>query len=223
MMDNEEIAQNLMTLFAGRTKSTNLVTYEVRKVAAKEFSKLENKNFSDVLKLCESLLETRTWAMCVIAYDWAFRVRDQYNKEVFGVFEHWLKEYITGWGDCDDFCTHAFGALLGKYNELFTKVTQWTSSDNFCVRRASAVILIYPIRKNRFEAIDPFVISDQLMNDDNRLVQKGYGWMLKVLSERKKEEVIAYLLDNKSKIPRLTLRCAIEKMSGEESKMILSA
>lgn len=220
-MENGKIAQNLMGLLAGRTKNINLTTYEVRRVVAKEFSKLKSKDISDVMELCESLLETRTWAMGVIAYDWAFRVRDQYNKEVFGVFEHWLKEYVTGWGDCDDFCAHAFGALLGKYNELFTKVTQWTSSDNFCMRRASAVILIYPIRKNRFEAIDPFVISDQLMDDDNRLVQKGCGWMLKVLSERRKDEVIAYLINNKSRVPRLTLRYAIEKMSYEESKMIL--
>lgn len=118
---------------------------------------------------------------------------------------------------------HTFGALLGKYNELFEQVKQWTLSDNFCVRRASAVILIYPIRKNQFEMIDPFVISNRLMKDENRLVQKGYGWMLKVLSERKKDEVIAYLIDNKLTMPRLPLRYALEKMPREDIEIVLAS
>jgi len=51
------------------------------------------------------------------------------------------------------------------------------------LRRASAVVLIYPIRRNRYEGIDPFLISDALMHDSHHLVLQGYGWMLKVLSQ----------------------------------------
>ena len=106
MMKNGDIVQNLMELFEGRIKNINLITGEARRVAAKEFSQLENKSIGNVLKLCESLLETRTWAMGVIEYDWAFRVRAQYTIDTFEIFENWLKTYVTGWGDCDDFCTH---------------------------------------------------------------------------------------------------------------------
>lgn len=27
-----------------------------------------------------------------------------------------IKDYVRGWGGCDDFCTHAFGELLNHVN-----------------------------------------------------------------------------------------------------------
>ena len=29
---------------------------------------------------------------------------------------------------------------------------------------------------NDYDGIDPFIISDRLMNDEHELVLKGYGW-----------------------------------------------
>jgi len=42
------------------------------------------------------------------------------------------------------------------------------------------------------------------------MVQKGDGWMLKVASKPHLQEVHAYVLKNKSSMPRTTLRFAIE-------------
>lgn len=80
---------------------------------------------------------------------------------------------------------------------------EWTGHRDFWVRRASAVILIYPIRKGMLHEIDPFIISDALMNDEHHLVLKGYGWMLKELSRSKPADVYAYILRNKEKMPRI--------------------
>ena len=52
-----------------------------------------------------------------------------------------------GWGDCDDFCTHAFGELIRQDKRLFEQVLSWTQSSDFWVRRASAVVLIPAISK----------------------------------------------------------------------------
>lgn len=52
---------------------------------------------------------------------------------------------------------------------------KWTKDTDFWVRRASAVILIPCILKNDYEGINPFVISDHLLEDEHDLVLKGYG------------------------------------------------
>jgi 3-methyladenine DNA glycosylase AlkD len=44
------------------------------------------------------------------------------------------------------------------------------------------------------------------------MVQKGYGWMLKVASGIHQKEVFEYVMKNKDRMPRTTLRYAIEKM-----------
>jgi 3-methyladenine DNA glycosylase AlkD len=196
-------------------QANSLTTGAVRAVSASLYRGFKDKGIENVLAFCTQLLEEREWALGVIAYDWAFRVRKQYNEKTFAVFEEWLKEYVTGWGDCDDFCTHAFGALLSQNNDLFTHVKCWTEHPNFAVRRAAAVVLIYPIKQGLYEGTDPFAISDALMHDDHYLVLKGYGWMLKVLSQVEPHSVYEYLSRNRSAMPRVALRYAAEKMDKD--------
>ena len=60
-----------------------------------------------------------------------------------------------------------------------------------------------------------FEIADKLLVDKDDLVQKGYGWMLKVASQSHQEKVFDYVIKNKKIIPRTALRYAIEKMPEE--------
>jgi 3-methyladenine DNA glycosylase AlkD len=197
------------------SKQDGLTTGRVRKISSELYKELEDKSIDHVLILCEGLLEEREWALGVIAYDWAYRVRKQYKEDTFYIFEGWLKKYVTGWGDCDDFCTHAFGELLSQNNELFEKVVKWTEHPDFWVRRAAAVILIYPIKHHKYQNMKPFLIADVLMKDPHYLVLKGYGWMLKVLSQIEADPVYEYLKNNKAIMPRVSYRYALEKFDKD--------
>ncbi|CAK3111002.1 DNA alkylation repair protein [Vibrio crassostreae] len=200
----------------------SIKTGQVRTISAQTFKTIEDKDISHVLSLCTQLLEQRDWALGVIAYDWAFRVRKQYSKDTFPIFERWLIEFVTDWNDCDDFCTHAFGELLSQYNDLFDLTTEWVEHSNFAVRRAAAVILIYPINKNRYAALDPFRVADLLLEDNHDLVQNGYGWMLKVLSQKEPELVVRYLKANYAVMPRVAFRYAIEKLDDKTKRELMS-
>ncbi|MDR7855745.1 DNA alkylation repair protein [Tissierella sp.] len=216
--------ENIITQAKNRLGSLSRVngitTGEVRRISLELYKIMGDKSINTILMHCEHLLNERKWALNIIAYDWAYRVRKQYNNNTFYIFERWLKEYITGWSDCDDFCTHAFGELLSQKNELFTNILEWTKDPNYCVRRAAAVVLIYPIKQNKYEDINPFLISDSLMYDDHYLVLKGYGWMLKVLSQVERDNVINYLINNKDNMPRTAFRYALEKMD-KDAKLTL--
>ncbi|MDP5275205.1 DNA alkylation repair protein [Chengkuizengella axinellae] len=211
---NTYVINEVKIQLKGLSKESGLTTGKVRSVSARVFKQIQDKSIENVFTLCERLLGERKWEYGIIAYDWAFRVRDQYRNSTFIIFENWLKTYVTGWGDCDDFCTHAFGDLLSRYNCLFPKVLRWTDHPDFWVRRASAIILIYPIKKMKYHELKPFAIADRLMNDDHHLVLKGYGWMLKILSASQPEEVYHYLIKNKELMPRISFRYAIEKLDN---------
>jgi 3-methyladenine DNA glycosylase AlkD len=79
------------------------------------------------------------------------------------------------------------------------------------MRRGAAVTLIIPAKKGLFLK-DIFEIADILLLDQDDLVQKGYGWMLKVASQARQKEVFDYIMKNKNVMPRTALRYAIEKM-----------
>jgi 3-methyladenine DNA glycosylase AlkD len=82
------------------------------------------------------------------------------------------------------------------------------------MRRASAVTLIIPARKGKFLK-DIFEIANTLLSDQDDLVQKGYGWMLKAASRANPKEVFDYVMEKKQVMPRTALRYAIEKMPEE--------
>jgi 3-methyladenine DNA glycosylase AlkD len=203
------------------SKATGITTGKVRLISASLFKLIEDKSIDNVLMLCEKLLEERKWELGVIAYDWAYKVKNQYTTNTFFVFEGWLKKYVSGWGDCDDFCTHAFGELISQNNELFTYVLEWTKHQDFWVRRASAVILIYPIKHHKYEGLKPFDIADLMMNDKHDLVLKGYGWMLKILSQIEANNVYDYLNKNKYIMPRVSFRYALEKLDRENKILLM--
>lgn len=200
----------------------HIVTGDIRKLSARLYRVIEDKTIENVLALCEELLEEHSWGLGVIAFDWAYRVKEQYNEDTYEIFYGWLKKYVRGWGDCDDFCTHAFGELLRRNKSFFSEIKEWTKDEDFWVRRASAVILIPAILHNDYEEIDPLMISDLLMSDKHDLVQKGYGWMLKCLSQVDMETVTNYLIDNYTKMPRTAYRYALEKYDKETRKKLMN-
>ena len=138
----EEAIRKIQELENDVPDGKHIVTGDIRRLSSLLFKQINEKSIDNVFVLCEELLEQHTWALGVIAYDFAYRVKKQYNESTYNRFFQWLKDYVRGWGDCDDFCTHAFGELLRQRKELFANVITWTEDSDFWVRRASAVILI---------------------------------------------------------------------------------
>lgn len=65
-------------------------------------------------------------------------------------------------------------------------------------------------------------ISDSLMKDEHDLVQKGYGWMLKSLSQVDRRSVKDYLILNHAQMPRTAYRYALEKFDKETRKELMN-
>lgn len=77
------------------------------------------------------------------------------------------------------------------------------------------MILIPSILKKDYEGIRPLKISDCLMTGPHDLVLKGYGWMLKCLSQVDWRCVEEYLTENHARMPRTAYRYALEKFDKE--------
>lgn len=217
----EEAIGKIQELEENVPKGKHIITGDIRKLSAALYREIKDKNIENVFSICEELLEQRRWATGVIAYDFAYRVRKQYNESTYDIFFRWLKDYVRGWGDCDDFCTHAFGEMLRQKKFLFEKVITWTEDKDFWVRRASAVVLIPAIMKNDYDGINPLQISDRLMQDEHDLVLKGYGWMLKALSQADQKRIEEYLIENHEKMPRVAYRYALEKFDKETRNKLM--
>lgn len=206
-----EYKKGSINFFKEPIKPYGVRAITVKKIAARYYSQIKNKDKKEIYNLCEELLKSGYMEEGSIAFNWLYRQKKSFQKSDFIVFEKWLKNYITNWAHCDDFCTHAFGNLITEFSELYPKIIKWTSSKNRWLRRASAVIMIYPVKRKKYLK-QVFAIADRLIEDDDDLVQKGYGWMLKEASNIYRDEVFKFVIKRKNIMPRTALRYAIEKM-----------
>jgi len=205
---------------ANQQEST-LRTPEVRAISRQLYQEVKQCEKEEIFAYCEQLLATKDSGARLIAFDWAFRCREQYLMADFKRFERWLVQYVDGWGSCDDFCTHAFGALIYSYPDWLPEVKIWTQADKRWMRRAAAVVLIYAVRRQALCAA-AFEVADLLLLDEDYLVQKGYGWLLKEVSKLMPEPVFEYVMSNKGAMPRTSLRYAIEKLDPDLRRLAMA-
>jgi 3-methyladenine DNA glycosylase AlkD len=59
------------------------------------------------------------------------------------------------------------------------------------------------------------------MGDEDEMVQKGVGWLLKETHAKRPGEVVVFLEKWKGRTSRLLLRYAAEKMNAAERKRVL--
>ena len=109
------------------------------------------------------------------------------------------------------------GSSLKCTLSSFTELKSWARSENRWMRRAAAVSLIIPARKGKFQD-DILDIAGILLQDQDDMVQKGYGWMLKAASQADQKRIFDYVMSKRAVMPRTALRYAIEKMPEDMRK-----
>ena len=208
----DEQAQNSgQRYFKERIELYGIKTAIVKKIGKENFKEVEGRNKDEIFGLCEELWKSGFIEESFIACQWSYYLRQHYETGDFAVFQKWVKEYVSNWASCDSLCNHTVGTFIEMYPEYLSDLKNWGKSSNRWMRRASAVSLIIPARKGIF-LNEIFDVADILLLDEEDIVQKGYGWMLKSASEAHREEVFNYVLAHKKNMPRTALRYAIEKM-----------
>jgi 3-methyladenine DNA glycosylase AlkD len=206
-----EYGVSVQRFFKEQVKLYGVRTPEWRRICGRFWGRVKGLPKSDVFALCEELLALRNGEERGVAFNWAFRLREQLEPADFPRLERWLKTYVSNWGACDSLCCGALGFFLLDHPEFLPKVRAWAGSKNRWLRRASAVAHIIPNR-NGLAVDSAYQAADLLLGDGDDMVQKGYGWMLKEIANKRSREVFEFVVARKDRMPRTALRYAIEKM-----------
>ena len=208
---NEKNRISIQKFFKQEVQCYGLKSSEVNVLAKAYFKWMQPVTKSIIFELCEALWQSGFQEECMIACQWSARIHSQYEASDFVIFRTWIEKYVTNWATCDTFCNHTVGGLLLKYPHLVPQLQGWAVSDLRWLRRAAAVSLIIPARKGLFWN-DISTIAHLQLTDADDMIQKGYGWLLKVASKSHEEEVFAFIMEHRACMPRIALRYAIEKM-----------
>jgi len=208
--------------FKEQVKFLGCTLPQCNKIAGKWAKRLRDEDWSydDILTLAEELLKAGSWEEGAIALDLVARRRGDFREADFETFERWLSEYVNNWAHTDSIAPHIFGELVERYPNLAEKIFEWTKSPNRWMRRASVVTYVLHARRGRFhDAV--FRTADALLSDEDDMVRKGVGWMLKCASQADEKGVVEYLMRNRTRTSRLVLRYATEKVSPANRSLVL--
>ena len=125
--------------------------------------------------------------------------------------------FINNWDLVDSSAHFIVGAYLeGRDPSVLFRMAK---SDLLWDRRIAIISTFHFIKKDKFDLT--LEISELLLEDEEDLIQKAVGWMLREVGKRNPEVEKEFLKTRYKKMPRTMLRYAIEKFSIEERKMYL--
>ena len=211
---DQQIQKSFQRFFKEQVKYYGVKTEVVGKIAKKYWTQVKTLDKQTIFKLCEELFRSDYTEEVFIVSFWLPNYIEHLEPSDLATFKMWIEQYINNWAKCDGFCNHTIGDLIQKYPESISELKSWAKSKNRWLKRAAAASLIVPAKKGDFMQ-EAFEICDVLLADEDDMVQKGYGWLLKEERRKHQKEVFDYVVKNRRIMPRTALRYAIELMPKE--------
>jgi 3-methyladenine DNA glycosylase AlkD len=173
--------------------------------------------FADAL-IQDRYLEVKSLGIEVLA-----RFRRSFTPALLRTWKRWLaRNHSANWATTDAICGLLIGPLVLANPSLIDRMPVWARDKNMWVRRAAAVGLIPSVRKG-LGLTAAYQVARTLHGDREDLVQKAVGWMLREAGKADVTRLEKYLRANGPRIPRTTLRYAIERFDEKKRRELLHA
>ena len=184
----------------------------LRKIA-KQFMSL---TLDDLQNLLESKInEERLLALIILTQQ--YQNGSDTSKEPFYQFYVQNIKYVNNWNLVDASAHLIIGAHLWDKDK--SSLLELATSEILWERRIGVVSTLYFIRKN--DLAWTFKIATLLQGDTHDLIHKAVGWMLREAGKRDQAQLVKFLEQHISSMPRTMLRYAIEKFPEDMRKRYL--
>ena len=216
-----EHAAGVQRFFKEEIKSHGWYTAELRRAARgfrREIRKEYGLNF--LLQVADDLFSGTVLEEKVVAVFLLEKLDAEFGDREFGMFERWL-DRISSWADHDGLVHYLIAPLVAAKPARTKAVFRWARSPDRWHRRAACVALIQGTRQKKF-CREITKLSDALLRDEDDMVQKGLGWLLRETAKYDARHTVPYLMKIRDRAPRLVLRTACETLPAATRKRVLA-
>jgi len=214
-------AAGVQWFFKDEIKSHGWYTAKLRSEAVR-FRRSIRKEFGldFLLQVADELFSGRVLEEKIFAVFLLEKLTDEFGDAEFRMFESWLSR-ISSWADHDGLVHYLIAPMVATKPERTARVFRWAKSRDRWHRRAACVALIQGTRKKMFF---PEIkrLSNLLLSDEDDMVQKGLGWLLRETAKADAKRTVPYLMSIRERAPRLVLRTACETLPEATRKRILT-
>jgi 3-methyladenine DNA glycosylase AlkD len=216
-----EHAAGVQWFFKGEIKSHGWYAAKLRSAAVRFRRKIRQEFGLDfLLQVADKLFGGRVLEEKVFAVFLLEKLTEELGDTEFRLFESWLPR-ISSWADHDGLVHYLIAPLVAAKPSRSRRVFLWAKSPNRWHRRAACVALIQGARQKMFFA-EIKRLSNLLLSDEDDMVQKGLGWLLRETAKADAKRTVPYLMSIRERAPRLVLRTACETLPAGTKKTILA-
>lgn len=172
---------------------------------------------NDLQVLLNSKIHEHRMAAVVIMSDISKRSP---SKELFDLYlKNVLSNRINNWDLIDVSAKYVIGNyLLGKNKDILYEL----ANSNHLWSKRVAVLSTFGHLDSEYTE-DAMKLADILLYDNHDLIQKAVGWMLREIGKRVDQQLLIEFLDlNANKMPRTTLRYAIEHLTIQRKQYYMN-
>lgn len=183
--------------------------------------KFANLRISELERLVDSPVHEHRMAALIITTNKFKIAGEAEQKQLYDFYMDGLKRgRVNSWDLIDVTCPHVVGGYLqDKPRNILYELAR---SKSLWDRRASILATMAFIKNG--EANDTLQIAKILQFDEEDLIHKAVGWMLREVGRRVNQKVLCDFLDQHAhEMPRTMLRYSIEHLNQTQKQKYMSA
>jgi 3-methyladenine DNA glycosylase AlkD len=216
-----EHAEGVQWFFKDEIKSHGWYTAKLRSVAVQCRRRIRNEFGLDfLLRVADKLFAGQVLEEKIFAVFLLEKLTEEFGDAEFRLFESWLPR-ISSWADHDALVHYLIAPMVAAKPTRTGKVLRWAKSSDRWHRRAACVALIQGTRQKMFSS-EIERLSNLLLSDEDDMVQKGLGWLLRETAKADSKRTVPYLMSIREHASRLVLRTACETLPVGTKKRILA-
>ncbi len=216
-----EHAAGVQWFFKDEVKSHGWYAADLRRAAVRFRREVRKEHGLDFLiRIADRLFSGSVLEEKIAAVFLLEKLDGEFGDVDFKLFESWL-DRISSWADHDALVHDLIAPMIASKPARAKTVFRWAKSPDRWHRRAACVALI---RGSRARMFFPEItkLSDFLLADEDDMVQKGLGWLLRETAKFDAKRTVPYLMKIRGHAPRLVQRTACETLPAGVRKKILA-
>jgi 3-methyladenine DNA glycosylase AlkD len=217
-----EHSAGVQWFFKDEIKSHGGYTAELRRAVRRCRREILRKHdFDFLVKVADKLFFGNVLEEKIAAVFLLEKMDAQFGDREFRTFESWL-DRISSWADHDGLVHYLIAPMVAANPARVKDVFCWAKSRDRWHRRAACVAMI---RGARAKMLFPEIVklSDSLLGDEDDMVQKGLGWLLRETAKFDAQRTVPYLMKVRGRAPRLVLRTACETLPAATRARVLGS
>ena len=219
---SREHAAGVQWFFKEEIKSHGWYTADLRR-AARRFRREIRKEFAldFLIQVADRLFWGDVLEEKIAAIFLLEKLQAEFGDREFRMFESWL-DRISSWADHDGLVHYLIAPMVAAKGSRVRNVFVWAKSPDRWHRRAACVALIQGTRQKKFLP-EIKKVALVLLGDEDDMVQKGLGWLLRETAKYDARRAVPFLLKIRTRAPRLVLRTACETLPAADKQRILKS